>query len=81
VARGGGARVTITGEPGILVTLLPVGGPARGIVTTALRYPLHREELEPGTSRGVSNELAAEVATVELESGVLLIVQPFGGVR
>jgi len=81
VARGGDAPLTITGAPGSLVSLLPVGGPARGIVTTALRYPLRNEELTPGTSRGVSNELAAEVATVELASGVLLVVQPFGGAR
>jgi thiamine pyrophosphokinase len=80
VARGGDPPVTIRGEPGSLVTLLPVGGPARGIVTTALRYPLRDEELAPGTSRGVSNELAAEAASVELVSGVLLVVQPFGGV-
>jgi thiamine pyrophosphokinase len=80
VARGGDPPVTIRGEPGSLVTLLPVGGPARGIVTTALRYPLRDEELAPGTSRGVSNELAAEAASVELASGVLLVVQPFGGV-
>jgi thiamine pyrophosphokinase len=81
VARGGDPPVTVTGDPGSLVTLLPVGGPARGIVTTALRYPLRDEELAPGTSRGVSNELAAGVATVALAAGVLLVVQPFGGVR
>jgi thiamine pyrophosphokinase len=81
VARGGDPPVTITGDPGSLVSLLPVGGPARGIVTTALRYPLRGEELAPGTSRGVSNELSADSASVELESGVLLVVQPFGGVR
>jgi thiamine pyrophosphokinase len=80
VARGGDPPVTIAGEPGSLVSLLPLGGPARGIVTTALRYPLRGEELASGTSRGVSNELAAPVASVELESGVLLVVQPFGGV-
>jgi thiamine pyrophosphokinase len=81
VARGGDPPVTITGEPGSLVSLLPVGGHARGIVTTALRYPLRDEVLAPGTSRGVSNELSGGVASVELASGVLLVVQPFGGVR
>jgi len=43
-----------------------------------LRYPLRGEELEPGTSRGVSNEFAATRASVSLESGVLLAVQPDG---
>ena len=49
-----------TGEPGSLVTLLPVGGAARGIVTDGLEYPLAHEELEPGTSRGVSNVMLGD---------------------
>jgi thiamine pyrophosphokinase len=81
VARGGELAVAITGAPGSLVSLLPVGGRACGIVTDGLRYPLRDEELAPGTSRGVSNELSADIASVELASGVLLVVQPFGGVR
>jgi thiamine pyrophosphokinase len=81
VARGGAPPLPIAGEPGSLVTLLPAGGPARGIVTNGLRYPLRDEELAPGTSRGVSNELVEPVATIELASGVLLVVQPFGGAR
>src|SRR5262249_45767839 len=81
VARGGGDAGAITGEPGSLVTLLPVGGPARGIVTHGLRNPLHAEELAPGTTRGVSNELLGDRGHVDLSEGTLLIVQPFGGAR
>jgi thiamine pyrophosphokinase len=81
LARGGSPPVAIAGEPGSLVSLLPVGGPARGIVTDGLRYPLRNEELPAGTSRGVSNELVGARATVHLAQGLLLVVQPFGGVR
>jgi thiamine pyrophosphokinase len=81
VARGGDPPVSIAGEPGSLVSLLPVGGPARGIVTDGLRYPLRGEELATGTSRGVSNELVAGSAAVRLSAGNLLVVQPFGGAR
>jgi thiamine pyrophosphokinase len=81
VVRGGDPPLTIRGEPGSIVSLFSVGGPARGIATTSLRYPLRDEELPSGTSRGVSNELDAEEATVELKSGALLVVQPFGGAR
>jgi thiamine pyrophosphokinase len=70
------ATATLSGPVGDLVTLLPVGGPARGITTTGLRYPLHDEELGPGTTRGVSNELVAETATVTVADGVLLAIQP-----
>ena len=64
------------GEPGDLVSLLPVGGPALGVRTTGLLYPLRGERLLPGTTRGVSNELAATLASVEVEAGTVLAVQP-----
>jgi thiamine pyrophosphokinase len=68
--------VTLHGEPGSLVTLLPIGGPVDGVRTTGLRWVLHGERLEPGSTRGVSNEMTAPAATVALGTGVLLAVQP-----
>jgi thiamine pyrophosphokinase len=69
-------RVELDGTPGRLCSLLPLGGPAVGVLTDGLRYPLRRETLPPGTTRGVSNEFVASRATVALESGVLLAVIP-----
>jgi thiamine pyrophosphokinase len=68
--------VTIAGEPRAVVTLLPVHGPARGITTSGLLYPLVGEDLEPATTRGVSNEMTGTEARVTLRSGVLLAVRP-----
>jgi thiamine pyrophosphokinase len=79
VVRGGDPPVMLGGMVGSLVTLLPVGGPARGIVTKRLRYRLSSEDLLPGTTRGVSNELAAHTGSVELAEGTLLVIQPFAG--
>jgi thiamine pyrophosphokinase len=79
VARGGGPPLRIEGLAESFVSLLPIGGPAVGIVTDGLRYPLHDEDLAPGTTRGVSNELIAGRASVRLTSGTLLVVQPFAG--
>ena len=83
VAQMGAARVTVvrargtlTGQPGDLVTLLPAHGAALGVVTEGLLYPLRDEDLPVGTTRGVSNELAASVASVRLSAGTLLVVQP-----
>ncbi|HEY7381775.1 MAG TPA: thiamine diphosphokinase [Gaiella sp.] len=67
---------TLAGEPGELVSLLPVHGPAEGVVTDGLDYPLRRETLEPGSSRGVSNVFSGREARVSLECGVLLAVRP-----
>ncbi len=82
-ARMGGARLLVVrdrarwqGRPGDLVTLLALGGRARGVRTEGLRYPLEGDDLYPGSTRGVSNEMAAQVATVALATGVLLVVRP-----
>jgi thiamine pyrophosphokinase len=85
-ARLGDATVTVVrdraelaGSPGSLCSLLPVGGPAEGVRTERLRYPLDRETLFPGSTRGVSNEFLATTAAVTLEWGVLLAVVPHSG--
>jgi thiamine pyrophosphokinase len=64
------------GVPGDVCSLLPVGGPAAGVRTVGLRYPLRRETLYPGSTRGVSNELVLDTATVALDEGALLAVLP-----
>jgi thiamine pyrophosphokinase len=69
----------IVGEPGDLCSLLAVGGPARGVWTQGLRYPLAGEDLAPGSTRGVSNELTEPVAHVTVEAGTVLAVQPGRG--
>jgi thiamine pyrophosphokinase len=69
-------RIELSGSPGDVVTLLPYGGPARGVSTGGLRWPLNDAVLAPGTSLGVSNQMTGTMATVELDDGVLLTVQP-----
>ena len=49
--------------------LLPVHGPVRGVTTSGLLYPLDDEDLDAGTSRGVSNEWAAPQASVRCARG------------
>jgi thiamine pyrophosphokinase len=82
-ARIGTAQVTVVrratvlrGAPGDLCSLLPVGGVAREVRTDGLRFPLRDEDLLPGSTRGISNELLGTTASVDLASGVLLAVQP-----
>jgi thiamine pyrophosphokinase len=66
------------GESGELISLFAVQGPARGVVTDGLVYPLRGETLEPGSTLGVSNVFAAPEARVALERGVVLAVRPSG---
>jgi len=66
------------GSAGELLTLVPLGGPATGVTTEGLEYPLAGETLEPGTTRGVSNVFTGADARVALASGVLLAIRPAG---
>jgi thiamine pyrophosphokinase len=66
----------LEGEPGELVSLLALHGPAEGVATEGLRYPLRGETIDPGSSRGISNVFARPTATVAVERGVLLAVRP-----
>jgi len=68
--------VSFEGRPGELVTLLAVHGPAHGVTTEGLLYPLRGETLHPGSTRGVSNEMTVPSATVSLREGVVLAVLP-----
>jgi thiamine pyrophosphokinase len=83
VAHIGPATITIVrdhavlhGRVGDIVSLLPQHGPARGVSTEGMRYPLHLEPLAPGSTRGVSNVFDRAVATVSVQTGVLAVVQP-----
>ena len=70
------STVAIDGEVGDLLTLLPVHGPARGVTTDGLLYPLQNATLHPGSTRGVSNQFVEPVASVHVEGGVLLAITP-----
>ncbi len=58
------------------VSLIPFGDSVDGIVTTGLRFALRNERLLAYRTRGVSNEITEPTATVTIEQGLLLVVQP-----
>ncbi len=81
--RAGGSRLyavhdqlILTGVPGDHLTLLAVGGAARGVSTSGLRWNLRDEDLEPGSTRGVSNEFVDTSARVTVRSGSVMVVRP-----
>lgn len=68
---------TLDGLAGTIVSLLPLHGPASGITTAGLRYPLRDETLPPASSRGISNELlGGGPASIRLTAGTLAVVRP-----
>ncbi len=68
-----GENCRLEGRPGDTLSLIPLTLEARGVVTQGLEYPLHRETLYLGATRGISNVFVEQQAYVSLEEGMLLI--------
>ncbi len=62
----------VHGQPGDRVSLLPLSESAVGVTTSGLRYPLQNETLYRHKTRGISNQLLAETATVQVQDGLVL---------
>jgi thiamine pyrophosphokinase len=73
VVRG---RRALTGEPEELISLYALGGPARGVTTTGLRWKLAGDDLEPGSSRAISNRFIEHEASIAVADGVVLAIRP-----
>jgi thiamine pyrophosphokinase len=67
-------RVEVHGRGGDIVSLLPWQGVVTGVQTDHLKWPLRQETLYPDKTRGVSNEMLAESASVAIDDGLLLVV-------
>jgi thiamine pyrophosphokinase len=67
-------KSNIRGEPGEIISLIPWSGPVTGVTTDGLRWPLRGETLYSEKTRGISNEMLGESASVLIESGLLLVV-------
>ncbi|MEW6287262.1 MAG: thiamine diphosphokinase [Chloroflexota bacterium] len=67
-------RSQVKGRSGDTVSLLPWGGAVTGVRTENLKWQLSGETLYPDKTRGISNEMTSSTATVEIQSGLLLIL-------
>lgn len=67
-------QVQIHGGSGDIVSLIPWGNPVQGVLTKTLKWPLHRETLYADKTRGISNEMLGATASVEISSGLLLVI-------
>lgn len=65
---------SITGQDGQRVSLLPLNGPATGIITEGLKYSLNNETLFPDRTRGISNLMTGIKAFISIKSGLLLCI-------
>jgi thiamine pyrophosphokinase len=64
----------VYGQPGDIVSLIPLSPMVTGILTDGLRYPLRNETLYFDRTRGVSNVLLVFDATIRIRDGILLCI-------
>ncbi|MEA2675911.1 MAG: thiamine pyrophosphokinae [Chloroflexota bacterium] len=64
----------ILGAPTDYVSLLPLTRHVSGVTTAGLRYALTGGMLEQGPARGLSNELTASSATIQIGQGRLAVI-------
>lgn len=57
------------------VTLLPLSGSVSGVTTKGLYYPLLKATIPIGSTWGVSNEFTGETAGVDIEEGLMLVIE------
>ena len=69
-------HVTFPASPGDTVSLVPLGGRAKGVSTRGLRWELRRDTLRPFESRGVSNVATHDEVRVSVRTGVVAIIRP-----
>ncbi|MDT8379730.1 MAG: thiamine diphosphokinase [Desulfotignum sp.] len=68
-------RLTLTGAPGDLVSLIPVTATVQGLTLQGLSYPLDNHTLSMGSTLGISNCFSESRAKIQVRSGTLLVIR------
>lgn len=67
-------RAEVHGRSGDILSLIPWSGAVQGVQTQGLRWSLNHETLYLEKTRGISNEMLGDSASISIGSGLLLIV-------
>lgn len=69
-----GQTLTITGQPGDTLSLIPLTSVVSQVTLTGVEWPLHAATLTLGSTYSISNALADSQAHLTIEKGMLLVV-------
>ena len=67
-------QAEVKGRSGDIVSLIPWGREVTGVLAENLKWSLDNETLFPEKTRGISNEMTGNVASIKISSGILLVV-------
>ncbi|MGI6679417.1 MAG: thiamine diphosphokinase [Dehalobacterium sp.] len=68
-------KISFTGSPGDLVSIIPLSNELKGVSTRGLKYMLCDDSIFWGTSRGVSNEMVDSEGLIEVKEGIALVIK------
>ena len=60
---------------GKYISLIPLTSTVEGLTLKGFKYPLNRYNLPIGTSLGISNEIIEDIAYIEMEKGILIVIE------
>ena len=67
--------INLKGEPGDLLSIIPVTEKATGLTLKGLEYPLENAEISMGSSMGISNCFINNQAQIEIKTGLILVTK------
>lgn len=68
-------EITIKGNKGDLLSIIPFMGDAVGITTEGLEYPLKNDTIKFGYPTGVSNVMIEDICRIKITSGEILVIK------
>jgi len=68
-------NISINGEIGELLSIIPLTSVVKGITLEGLEYPLQNRDIKISSTLGISNVFTAKVAKIFIEKGRLLIIK------
>lgn len=66
--------VTVSGQPGDVLSLIPLTASVEGVHITGVKWPLEHATLLLGSTLTISNALAEPQATVKIGEGMVLLI-------
>ncbi len=74
-------RLDLKGDVGDTVSVLPLGGSAKGIFLKGFKYPLNDATLSGDQSLGISNVIAEHEPVISVKNGVIAVFHYLFGIK
>ncbi len=68
-------RIELHGNPGDLVSLIPLTETVKGVTITGVDFPLDNAEIPMGSSLGISNRFSGTQAQISIKNGMAVVTK------